>query len=98
MLRVLRRIVALQLAGDLLVRLVYVPTEYNPADAPSRGVRARPVARAPRNKFKNEKLEAKRSRFHAHLNREIWRSPCREELSELVSNDPLFWEFRARRT
>jgi hypothetical protein len=38
-LRVLRRTAALQLAGDLLVRLIYVPTECNPADAPSRGVR-----------------------------------------------------------
>ena len=32
------RIAALQLAGGLLVKLVYVPSEDNPADAPSRGV------------------------------------------------------------
>jgi hypothetical protein len=44
-LRVLRRVAALTLAGDLLVRLVYVPTECNPADAPSRGVRRRPKVR-----------------------------------------------------
>ena len=32
------RVAALQLAGDLLLKLVYVPSEDNPADAPSRGV------------------------------------------------------------
>ena len=32
------RIAALQLAGDVLLKLVYVPSEDNPADAPSRGV------------------------------------------------------------
>ena len=29
---------ALVLAGDLLLKLVYVPSEDNPADAPSRGI------------------------------------------------------------
>ena len=32
------RIAALQLAGGILVKLVYVPSEDNPADAPSRGI------------------------------------------------------------
>ena len=32
------RISALVLAGDLLLKLVYVPSEDNPADAPSRGI------------------------------------------------------------
>jgi hypothetical protein len=36
--REVMRISALQLAGDLLLKLVYVPSEDNPADAPSRGV------------------------------------------------------------
>ena len=36
--REIMRISALQLAGDLLLKLVYVPSEDNPADAPSRGV------------------------------------------------------------
>ena len=36
--REVTRIAALQLAGDLLLKLVYVPSEDNPADAPSRGV------------------------------------------------------------
>lgn len=38
---ILRRIAALLLATNALARLVYVPTEHNPADAPSRGKRAR---------------------------------------------------------
>ena len=36
--RELMRIAALQLAGDILLKVVYVPSEDNPADAPSRGV------------------------------------------------------------
>ena len=36
--REIMRIGALQLAGDLLLKLVYVPSEDNPADAPSRGI------------------------------------------------------------
>ena len=34
---IMRNIGALLLASNCLLRLVYVPTEYNPADAPSRG-------------------------------------------------------------
>ena len=51
--REIMRIAALQLAGDILLKLVYVPSEDNPADAPSRGVvrrwRRRPVC-VPRSK------------------------------------------------
>ena len=36
--RELRYIGALLLGGDLLVRCLYVPSEDNPADAPSRGI------------------------------------------------------------
>ena len=39
-----RRIAALTLAGDFLMRYIYVPSEDNPADAPSRGI-MRQVAR-----------------------------------------------------
>jgi uncharacterized membrane protein len=39
--REIRKIAALTLAGDFLMRYVYVPSEDNPADAPSRGVRRR---------------------------------------------------------
>ena len=35
--REIRRIAALQLAGNLRVHFLYVPSEDNPADAPSRG-------------------------------------------------------------
>ena len=41
----LRKVAALTLAGDFLMRYVYVPTEDNPADAPSRGLQRRWVAR-----------------------------------------------------
>ena len=36
--REIMRIAALQLVGGLLLKLVYVPSEVNPADAPSRGI------------------------------------------------------------
>ena len=45
--REIRRYGALVLGGDLLVRLIYVPSEDNPGDAPSRGKRCLDVA----NKF-----------------------------------------------
>ena len=34
----LRRIAALAIAGDIWIRVVYIPSEDNPADAPSRGI------------------------------------------------------------
>ena len=37
--RAVEKAVGLQLAGDLLVRWVYIASESNPADAPSRGLR-----------------------------------------------------------
>jgi hypothetical protein len=37
--RLLRRLAALCLFGDLLLHLVFIPTEHNPADAPSRGIK-----------------------------------------------------------
>lgn len=52
---VVRHIGALLLATGTLLRLVYVPTEHNPADAPSRGKRFRHKGRARRR--------TKRSRF-----------------------------------
>jgi hypothetical protein len=58
--RVIRQLGALTLAGDFLLRYVYVPSEDNPADAPSRGVtrncprqqrlRQRPFPNRPRAK------------------------------------------------
>ena len=34
----IRKLAALALAGNLVIKYIYVPSEYNPADAPSRGV------------------------------------------------------------
>jgi len=45
LLYIMRQLAAYILAGDLLLRLVYVPSESNPADAPSRGRRRRPALR-----------------------------------------------------
>ena len=39
--REIRKVAALTLAGDFLMRYVYVPSEDNPADAPSRRIRRR---------------------------------------------------------
>ena len=39
--REIRKVAAFTLAGDFLMRYVYVPSEDNPADAPSRGIRRR---------------------------------------------------------
>ena len=47
LLRVMRAIGAHCLAGDLLLRLLYVPSEHNPSDGASRGKRRRPT----HNKF-----------------------------------------------
>jgi hypothetical protein len=37
----IRHIGALAMATNSLLKLIYVPTEHNPADAPSRGVRTK---------------------------------------------------------
>ena len=49
--RVLRSTAAHCLAADVLLRLVYIPTESNPADAPSRGRVRGCNMRKPRSKF-----------------------------------------------
>jgi hypothetical protein len=36
--KVISKIGALSMMGDIVVKYVYVPSEYNPADAPSRGI------------------------------------------------------------
>jgi hypothetical protein len=43
--RTLAHVSALELATNTLLRLVYIPSEDNPADAPSRGARRRPACR-----------------------------------------------------
>ena len=94
LLRVLRRIGALTLAGNLHVRLVYIPTEYNPSDGASRGVRARPNDRSYRNRANKVKYSIKKSRFHERLRKTVDNSPYRDELRELVADDVDFWNFR----
>ena len=42
---VLRTLAAYALATNLLLRLVYIPSEHNPADEPSRGKRLKPCVR-----------------------------------------------------
>ena len=48
--RLLKRAAALQLAGDLLLHLVLVPSSENPSDEPSRGVRVRKLPRPKRTR------------------------------------------------
>ena len=43
----LKRIAALSFAGGILLQIVYIPTEFNPADYPSRGLRVPGRRRAP---------------------------------------------------
>ena len=93
LLRVLRRIAAISLAGNVLTRLIYVPTEANPADAPSRGVRVRSKHRKARYDARVTKTDAKRQRYHDRLHHIIERSPYRDEL-EALCDDPSFWTFR----
>jgi hypothetical protein len=41
----MRSVAAHCLCGDLLLYPLYIPSEFNPADAPSRGIRRRPLVR-----------------------------------------------------
>ena len=93
LLRVMRRAGAIQLAANILVRLVYTPTEYNPSDLASRGIRSRPLDRSNRSKNHSDKQESKRSRYHERLRNLITSSPYRDELASLVADDPLYWRF-----
>ena len=96
LLRVLRRAAALQLAGNLLTRLIYIPTCCNPADAPSRGVRVRSKLREASKQQRNAKNDAKKSRYYDRLSQTIRNSPYRSELENLLDDDPLFWKFGKR--
>ena len=96
LLRVLRRAAALQLAGNLLTRLIYIPTCCNLADAPSRGVRLRSKLREASKQQRNAKNDAKKSRYYDRLSQTIRNSPYRSELENLLDDDPLFWKFGKR--
>jgi hypothetical protein len=81
---VIRRLAAHCLAGDLLLYPLYVPSENNPADGPSRGLRRRPELRRTISK---EKVAGKLKRFHMRLHKDVERSPYRDELRQLVHTD-----------
>jgi hypothetical protein len=94
LLRVLRKIGALHLAGDILPRLIYIPTSSNPSDAASRGIRKRPHDRCSRTAVDVKRVKEKRARYNARLEHEIARSPYINELRALTFDDPDFWRFR----
>ena len=56
----LRKIAALTIAGDLHMHYVYVPSEDNPADAPSRGVR-RKITKTKQNGLRRARPQGPRS-------------------------------------
>lgn len=67
LLRVLRRISALVLVSDVLLRLVYIPTEENPSDSPSRGIRVRPSIRRSHLKAKRPPQKSKLNKYFDEL-------------------------------
>ena len=69
------RIAALQLAGDLLLKLVCVPLEDNPADAPSRGIVRRWRRRA--------SCVAVSQRVAGKRNRDAWSRRTRERAEQI---------------
>ena len=80
LLRVLRMLAAELLAGDLTLHLVYVPSEDNPADRPSRGFRQRATTRRCHLKVKKR---AKRYLSAQRMFPRIFHSPYAEELLTL---------------
>ena len=60
--RLLRKAAALQMAGNLMVHLVLIPSAENPSDEPSRGVRIRKPSSLPKVKGAGRFLEAVRAR------------------------------------
>ena len=59
LLRIMRSAASHILATNMLIRLVYVPSEDNPADAPSRGIRRRPRIRRTITKKRTAALKSK---------------------------------------
>ena len=63
------RIAALQLAGNLHLHLVYVPSEDNPADAPSRGIvrqwRTRTTCKARSKRIVEAEVACRKRVYHA---------------------------------
>jgi len=65
----LRCIAAHTLAADVLPRLVYIPSESNPADEPSRGKRKPPSARPVRKRTKQSRRGTRLERYLIELGR-----------------------------
>jgi hypothetical protein len=86
LLRILRKLAANVLAGGMSLRLVYVPSEDNPADAPSRGLRRRPFER---RRFVKIKQKEKRILQRERLRLRIRQSPHAEELEALMAMELL---------
>ena len=81
-----RIVAAYCLAADILPRYVYVPSEDNPADAPSRGHRRRPVIR--RHALQVKRKE-KRVEQRERLRTSIRRLPYAVELEALMAMELL---------
>ncbi len=65
LLRLLRRVAAMVLASGVVVHYVYVPSAHNPADAPSRGIRARRECGGTAGR-------PRLNRLHRELDEELW--------------------------
>ena len=63
---VLRSAAAHTMAANVLPRIVYIPSESNPADAPSRGERAAPSTRP---KFRSQTTRSRSSKVDCRLRR-----------------------------
>jgi len=69
--REVRRAAALAIAGDLHVKYIYVPSEVNPADAPSRGVRRTICKRKENIHQKAQSAASKTARMEAKFSKEV---------------------------
>lgn len=57
LLQILRRIGALQLAADVHLKVIFVPSSDKPSDAASRGIRSRPADKGRRCETKKRKVD-----------------------------------------
>lgn len=79
-----RKIASNQLAGDVLLRITYIPSESNSADLPSRGKRRRPRERREALKVKKlDKMKQERQRLRDSVNA----SPYAAELRGLMAHE-----------
>ena len=88
--RVLRSAAAIQLAADLLPRLLYIPTEWNPADRPSRGRHWRPGPASRSGKRDTTSSRFCRARFGTKTERRLAK---REQSLEKLMSGPYGYIF-----